>query len=128
MMQIWSEDWYLNIWQVNTMWPLGPSCEETVGTLEASVAPATGVSVCWTGCSEKSNGEVGVGWIGAGEKPESGVEAHSVSNRAMVGSELGVAMRPKPETTNVTSNKKPQNKTSPAAIQSGRLFVFMSQL
>lgn len=106
-------------------WPILRGNRRYAGT---SVMFATGVSVCWTGCSEKSKGEVAVGWIGAGEKAESGVEAASVANRSIVGVEAGETRRPNPDTTKVTNNKKPQNKTSPAAIQSVRLFVVIPLL
>jgi hypothetical protein len=128
MIQTWSEDWNLKIWQVKTIWPVGASADETVGTTGTAVAPAPGVSVVPTGGSEKSNGEVGVGWSGAGENPARGVEAASVANRSIVGGASGAARFPTPKTTRVINIKKPQSKKSPAAIQRGRLFIFIPQL
>ena len=82
--------------------------------------------VC-TGGSEKSNGEVEVGMTGAGEKPVEGVEADSVASRSMVGSGAETVSLPNPLTRTTMKTKKPQNKTSPAAIQRVRLFLIMCQ-
>ena len=101
---------------------MGPSTDETVGI---PVAPVAGVAVCWAGGSEKLKAEVVVGWVGAGENAESGVEADSVANRSMVGSEAGEASLLGLETNTRMSTKKPQNKISPAAIQRVRLLVVM---
>ena len=93
------------------MCPIGASCEETVGT---AVPSAAGVSAC-TGGSEKSNAEVAVGVMDAGENAELGVEAESVANRSMVGAGAG-AVRRVPNHKALTSNKKPQNAISPTAM------------
>jgi hypothetical protein len=69
--------------------------------------------------------EVAVGVTGAGENAERGVEAASVANRSMVGGEAGVVKRLKPGKRKAINSKKPQNKTSPAVIQSVRLLVFI---
>jgi hypothetical protein len=106
------------------MWPVGPSCEDTVDT---TVTAAAGVAVSCAGASKKSKADVDVGVMGAGEKAETGVEADSVANRSTVGSEAGEASLLSPGIRIMRNIKKPQNKTSPAAIQRVRLLLFMYQ-
>ena len=99
------------------MWPVGASPAETDGIAVTSAAVG---SPCKVG-SKKSNAEVDVGVIGAGEKAETGVEADSVANKSMVGSVAG-ADRRVPTHKVLTRNKKPQNKISPTAMIRVRVF------
>ena len=65
--------------------------------------------------------DVAVGVIVAVVFSGRGVEADSVASRSTVGSEAGASIRPRPETRITAKIKKPQNTTSPAAIQRVRL-------
>ena len=65
--------------------------------------------------------------IRAGEKSVGGVAADSVANRSMVGGDAGPDNLPNLDTRKVTNSKKPQAKTSPAAILRERFLLIILQ-
>ena len=86
-----------------------------------------GVLVCSAGGSEKSKADVEVGVMGTGENAARGVDADSVANRSMVGGDAGPDNLPNLDTRKVTNSKKPQAKTSPAAILRERFLLIILQ-